>query len=289
MENSEPSPRTIVITGANKGIGYGIIELLLEHDKASDYNIIMTSRNVLLGEEALKNLKTNTSNNNLFYHQLELTSQESVVNFEKYLRQNFPSGFDILINNAAITEQNVSELNTDREKVEIVMDTNFRALVNLTETLLPLIRAGGLIINVSSSKGIFSLGDDDKRNRFFSSETTLEDLFKLDAEFIQAVKDNRMKEEKWFNGEWNNFYSVSKIFVNAYTCLLDNKFNKEKKELNVVSFTPGWCKTDMGGNEAPFTIRKGADTAVWLILNTPNIYDSNYSGKFFKERSTQNL
>jgi NAD(P)-dependent dehydrogenase (short-subunit alcohol dehydrogenase family) len=289
MENSETHRRTIVITGANKGIGYGIIELLLEHEKASNYNIIMTSRDALLGEEALKILKTITSSNKLFYHQLEVTSQESIVNFEKYLRVNFSEGFDILINNAAITEKNVSEFSTEGEKVEIVMETNFRALVNLTEALLPLIRAGGLIINVSSSLGIFSLGDEEKRNRLFSSETTPEDLVKLDAEFIQAVKDNRMKEEKWFNGDWNKFYSVSKLFVNAYTCLLDKRFNKEKKELNAVSYTPGWCKTDMGGNGAPLSIRQGADTAVWLILNIPNKYDTSYSGKFFKERSTQNF
>jgi NAD(P)-dependent dehydrogenase (short-subunit alcohol dehydrogenase family) len=46
------------------------------------------------------------------------------------------------------------------------------------------------------------------------------------------------------------------------------------------SMCPGWCRTDMGGADAPKSAEEGADTAVWLALEAP----SDLRGLFLKER-----
>lgn len=52
--NMEISKRTIIVTGANKGIGYGLTEALA---KEGNWRIIMGCRNLKLGQESLDKLK----------------------------------------------------------------------------------------------------------------------------------------------------------------------------------------------------------------------------------------
>ncbi|MFZ9936608.1 MAG: SDR family NAD(P)-dependent oxidoreductase [Luteolibacter sp.] len=35
------------------------------------------------------------------------------------------------------------------------------------------------------------------------------------------------------------------------------------------SICPGWCRTDMGGPQAPLSPEQGTDTLVWLALDAP--------------------
>jgi hypothetical protein len=44
--------------------------------------------------------------------------------------------------------------------------------------------------------------------------------------------------------------------------------------------SPGWVRTDMGGEEAPRSAEEGADTAVWLCL----LPSSGPTGQFFRDR-----
>ena len=44
--------KNIVVTGCNRGIGYGIVQKLLE----SEHNVIMACRNVELAKKARENL-----------------------------------------------------------------------------------------------------------------------------------------------------------------------------------------------------------------------------------------
>ena len=47
--------RTILVTGANKGIGYVTVERFLS--ESTPYDIILTSRDVKLGEKAIETLQ----------------------------------------------------------------------------------------------------------------------------------------------------------------------------------------------------------------------------------------
>ena len=50
----------------------------------------------------------------------------------------------------------------------------------------------------------------------------------------------------------------------------------------VNSADPDWCKTDMGGQEAPHTAAEGAETAVWLAT----LDASGPTGGFFNKQQT---
>ena len=53
MQSSQTQRRTLLITGANKGIGLAIVDKLLS--ETTPYDIILTSRDVKLGEAAIEN------------------------------------------------------------------------------------------------------------------------------------------------------------------------------------------------------------------------------------------
>jgi NAD(P)-dependent dehydrogenase (short-subunit alcohol dehydrogenase family) len=75
-------------------------------------------------------------------------------------------------------------------------------------------------------------------------------------------------------------YRLSKAGVNALTVL----FAKELQNTNILinAYSPGWMKTDMGGENAPFTAEEGAETAVYLAT----LSEGGPQGQFFAEMRT---
>jgi NAD(P)-dependent dehydrogenase (short-subunit alcohol dehydrogenase family) len=73
-------------------------------------------------------------------------------------------------------------------------------------------------------------------------------------------------------------YRTSKAALNAFTCTLAAEVAGTGILVN--SMSPGWVRTDMGGDEAPRSVEEGADTAVWLSL----LPSSGPSGRFFRDR-----
>ena len=75
------SLKVVLVTGSNKGIGFGIIETLLE--KKSKLKVILSSRNEELGKKSFEVLlsKYPESKDNFYCHQLDITKEESIKNF----------------------------------------------------------------------------------------------------------------------------------------------------------------------------------------------------------------
>lgn len=69
---------------------------------------------------------------------------------------------------------------------------------------------------------------------------------------------------------------ISKTALNMLTQQLAAALPK----VTVNSMCPGWCRTEMGGPEAPLSADEGADTLVWLALDAP----SSLRGSFVKQR-----
>lgn len=75
---------------------------------------------------------------------------------------------------------------------------------------------------------------------------------------------------------WAPAYSISKTALN----MLTQQLTAALPDVIVNSMCPGWCRTEMGGPEAPLSADEGAGTLVWLALDAPH----SLRGSFVKQR-----
>jgi NAD(P)-dependent dehydrogenase (short-subunit alcohol dehydrogenase family) len=73
-------------------------------------------------------------------------------------------------------------------------------------------------------------------------------------------------------------YRVSKTALNALTVILAEELRAANIQVNAM--TPGRVRTPLGGLAAPRSIKKGAETAVWLAT----LDGDSPTGRFFKDR-----
>ena len=76
---------------------------------------------------------------------------------------------------------------------------------------------------------------------------------------------------------WAPAYCISKTALN----MLTQQLTAALPEMMVNSMCPGWCRTEMGGSDAPRTPDEGADTLTWLAIEAPH----SLCGKFVKDRA----
>jgi NAD(P)-dependent dehydrogenase (short-subunit alcohol dehydrogenase family) len=135
----------IIITGGSRGIGRDTA-LCLSEDK--DNQILITGRN----EKALKEVADSAVNENISLFTVDFSKKGENM---KYLIEHINSLFsivDILINNAgALVNKDFMEL-TDEENRHM-MEVNYFAPAMLIRSLLPLMRKGSHILNISSMGG----------------------------------------------------------------------------------------------------------------------------------------
>ena len=137
----------IIITGANKGIGF---ELVKYFTGIENNNIIAISRNIdKLNVFSLeKNLKHSSK---VFPIQFDLSSD----NYEKKLLSlilKISDRIDILINNAGILINKPFIQQTDRDFDE-QFNTNVKAVFKLTRLMCPYLSKNAHIVNISSMGG----------------------------------------------------------------------------------------------------------------------------------------
>jgi NAD(P)-dependent dehydrogenase (short-subunit alcohol dehydrogenase family) len=152
---STPS-RTILVTGANKGIGLEICRQLarLKH------RVILGSRSAERGEAAVAQLAKEGLK--VEFLPLDVSDETSIDNAAGVLKKRLKE-LHVLINNAAILPTwNGSILDADAEELRDTFATNTLGPILLTKALLPLLEAGkpARVINVSSQLGsVAQMGD----------------------------------------------------------------------------------------------------------------------------------
>ena len=268
------SNKIVLVTGSNKGIGYGIIEALLK--KKSNFRIILTSRNEQLGIKSFNQLseKYPHSKNNFFYHQLDITSESSISNLIEWIKKEFGK-IDYLVNNAGLgTLGNHHDLNIHTA----VLNVNVFGTINFTENMLKneMINKKGKIILVGSMMGNLNYLTSQKLKNDFKKAKTYQELLNLTEAFKMSFKNKTTDKDGWCI----NTYSVSKMVVNTYARVLSLRKEIEDNDISVYAAHPGWVKTDMTGPEAPLTIEQGTVNEIFL-LDLPEGINKKYQGKYF--------
>ncbi|XP_021941630.1 carbonyl reductase [NADPH] 1-like [Zootermopsis nevadensis] len=254
--------KVAIVTGGNKGIGYGIVKGLCEKFNGTVY---LTARNVGRGEAAVAELKKLGLKPK--FHQLDITDQNSLDTFYDYMKKEY-GGIDVLVNNAAIAYK-VTATEPFGEQAKNTLHVNYFSLLNACHTLFPLLNPHARVVNLSSSAGHLARIPGQKLKKKLSSPTLTEDqLSDLMKQFIESATEGKHQQDGWPNSA----YSVSKVAVSALTFIQQHAFDADPREDLVVNAVhPGYVDTDMTSHKGPLTIEEGADAAVYLALLPINV------------------
>lgn len=261
--------RVAVVTGSNKGIGFFIA---LQLGMSGLFrNVILACRDEQRGKAAaLKMAETIGDKATVSYAPLTLGSHESHVAFANQMEREFGK-VDVLVNNAAFAYKG-SDPTPFKEQTKPTLDINFRATVDFTETMLPLLRKGTdpRIVNIASMSGHLSqLQSQQLREKFTSSELTMPQLHELVDKFESDVQNGNHREEGWGNSN----YGMSKLAVIAAT-----KIWARQEDFPVNCCCPGYCKTDMSSQKGTRDPSDGAKNAV-----LPATMENPPTGEFFAD------
>ena len=137
----------ILVTGANKGIGFEIVRQLAK----LGHQVILTARDGSKGLKAQKKLQA--ENLNVNFLAMDITQEESIQQAANKVKSDFRK-LDVLINNAAISlHDDHSLLQNDSAITAQIINTNAFAQLAVTRAFHPLIPNGGRIIMISSGGG----------------------------------------------------------------------------------------------------------------------------------------
>ena len=139
------SNQNIFITGGNRGIGLGLLKGL-----SSSNNVIFSVRDKAKGEKTLEELK----NLDADYVVMDVDDTNSIEVAVGELKNKL-SKVDILFNNAGILlkEYDVDAVDTPETSILKTFNTNTLGVLRVCRSVIPLMKNGGRIINVSSGMG----------------------------------------------------------------------------------------------------------------------------------------
>tara|TARA_B110000908_G_C10215443_1_gene432557 strand:+ start:32 stop:778 length:747 start_codon:yes stop_codon:yes gene_type:complete len=141
--------KTVIITGASRGIGKGIAEVFANHGA----NIAFTYRS---SDEKAKALESQLSANGCKAkgYKSDASDFEAAQQLAVDVMEEFGS-IDVLINNAGITKDGLL-MRMSEDDFDRVMDINMKSVFNMTKAVLrPMLKQRkGSIINMSSVVGV---------------------------------------------------------------------------------------------------------------------------------------
>ena len=137
--------KIVLVTGANKGIGFGIAK----HLGKSGWQVIVGARNEQRAEKAISKLKS-VGVVVLGWVNIELRNLASIEQTAKEINDKY-AGLTLLVNNAGIPgDMSVDSEHTELSDIRETLDVNFIGTFALTKALLPLLTKNqGRIVNVT--------------------------------------------------------------------------------------------------------------------------------------------
>lgn len=155
---NETKMKKALITGANKGIGFGTAKLLLQNG----FYVYIGSRNVQNGVNAVEKLKAEGLNN-VEAIQMDVTDESSVQKGREDIGKRTDI-LDVLINNAGINGGNnpYTALEAKPEEFQLAFDTNVIGTARVTNAFIDLLRKSDepRVVNLSTSVASLALQSD---------------------------------------------------------------------------------------------------------------------------------
>ncbi|OAL01117.1 NAD(P)-binding protein [Phaeosphaeriaceae sp. SRC1lsM3a] len=250
------STKHIVVTGSNRGIGLGIIQLLAKTQHQPPLTIHATSRS---GTD----LGIPTSHNNVIrYSKLDIGDKQSITSFLETTSKD-GQNIDVLINNSGVNNNN----NETPELATQTIDVNYRGTRSMCKMFLDhggmAQNKGARIVNVSSTACQLNNYAPSVQERFRAVKS-LSDVDALADSYLSAVQGGNTAQQDAGWGSGAKSYQVSKALINALTVVLA----QQNPDVLVNCCCPGWVDTDMGHQigRPPKTLEEGARVPVRLAI-----------------------
>ena len=250
------SPRRILVTGGNKGIGKAICEQILRD--FNDTYVFLCSRNRERGEEAIANIvKKYDAASRIELLVMDVSDSSSVSNAVGIVKDMFPEDptpLYSIVNNAALGF---------RKNPREVLATNFYGACRTNEHFMPLIQNGGRIVHMASASGPMYVQQLSAQEReiFVNPQVTLNDIYNV----IESTLSSGHLEEA---------YGFSKACLNMYNTFLA----RTQPRLVIAACTPGFIDTDMtAGMGASGSVEDGSRAPMFCLMS-PEVVSGAYYG-----------
>ena len=139
--------KNIFITGGNRGIGKGLVEIFCEN-----YKVFFSARE----ESKARSVIESIENENISYVIMDVADEQSVLKGIRSLKEKTDS-IDILINNAGILipglKHKIDAIKTDDESILKTFNINTVGVLRVCKAVLPIMPVSSRIINISSGMG----------------------------------------------------------------------------------------------------------------------------------------
>lgn len=216
--------KTVLITGANKSIGFETARQLLQQG----YYVYLGCRDMQKGGQAVSQLHAEGLNQ-VEPIEIDVDNLASIKAAREILGGK-TNVLDVLINNAGIIgSMQQTPLETDISIFKQVFETNFFGVIETTQAFIDLMKQAPepRIVNVTSGLGSLTLQND------------------------PAWKYYQVKAA---------CYVPSKAALNAYTIVLAHNLRDSAFKVNAVD--PGYTATDFNNHSGPGTVQDAAARVV---------------------------
>ena len=133
--------KNIVITGTSRGIGFELVSIFSE----MGHNVLALSRN--------KKPVADKDLNNVHTFSFDITEEDSHMRVQSYIKENWNSRVDVLINNAGSLLNKPFE-ETTSEDFRKVYEVNVFGVASFTRKLLDFMNDTSHVLNISSMGGV---------------------------------------------------------------------------------------------------------------------------------------